>query len=254
LPIGIRIVHPPAATATAALRTAAQAAEALGYRTLWAADDLRADVPPGPRRPPAPLDGLATLAHLAALTTRVRLGLASLDITQRRTEVLVGALASIDHLSAGRLTVSALAGDDGTSLAALLATTEEQWPPTPTLDHHPAVGPPPFQLPRPPLLAVLEPGDEITEAHRSADGLHLLGPWTVAAAADARAATGADAQLIIQVEVDPAEPGAASQRVAEALDLAPTEIVLAAPDATGLDEALAAYAAVAERVELRAGA
>jgi hypothetical protein len=37
-------------------------------------------------------------------------------------------------------------------------------------------------------------------------------------------------------------------------ELGAAEIVLAAPDATGLDDALAAYAAVAERVELRTGA
>ncbi|HRW37792.1 MAG: LLM class flavin-dependent oxidoreductase [Acidimicrobiales bacterium] len=255
MPIGIRIVHPPAATATAALRTAAQAAEALGYRTLWAADDLRASAPPGPDRPPAPLDGPATLAHLAALTSRVRLGLAGLDAAERRANALVGALASIDHLSAGRLTVSALAGDGGTTLGELLATSDRQWPVTPTLDHEPAIGPPPYQRPRPPLLAIVRPGDELTDAHRRADGLHLVGPWAPAAAAEVWDEVRTEgAELVVQVEVDPSDPAAATEAITAAHRLEPTEIVLAAPDDTGLDEALAAYADVAELVELRAGA
>ncbi len=137
----------------------------------------------------------------------------------------------------------------------LLDTIERQWPPIPTLGHEPAVGPPPFQQPRPPILAVLRADEAVTAAHRAADGLHLVGPWDPDAAATAwREVAHEGAHLVVEVAVDPADPAGAGEVVAAMRDLGPAEIVLAAPDATGLDDALAAYAAVAERVELRTGA
>jgi alkanesulfonate monooxygenase SsuD/methylene tetrahydromethanopterin reductase-like flavin-dependent oxidoreductase (luciferase family) len=273
LSIGIRLVQPPAATAAAALRTAALAAEALGYRTLWLADDLLADGPPGPGRPPVPIDALAGAAHLAALTTRVRIGVAGLDAGAHDPAALVQALATIDQLSAGRLTVSLAGGARGWAADALLDDMARNWPPEAAPDGAPpAVGPPPVQLPRPPILAAiadhldldLRVSDE-AGSHgpgRPVDGLHVVdavpeAAWRpvwegLVAEAAAQGRDGDDLHLVVQVAVDPGDPAAAAGALAAALAGGATEVVLAVPRSTGLDEALAAYAEAAEAIELRA--
>ncbi|MEV4567407.1 LLM class flavin-dependent oxidoreductase [Nonomuraea sp. NPDC049419] len=80
-------------------------AERLGYDSVWANDTLL-----GPR-----LEPLATLAALATATERVRLGTATLLPAFRRPVTAAQELASIDHLSAGRLTIAVGAGFPGRS-------------------------------------------------------------------------------------------------------------------------------------------
>jgi alkanesulfonate monooxygenase SsuD/methylene tetrahydromethanopterin reductase-like flavin-dependent oxidoreductase (luciferase family) len=267
LSVGIQIVQPPAATASAALRTAAQAAEALGYRTLWLADDLLADGPPRPGRPPAPVDALVAAAHLAALTTRVRLGIGSLDPAAHEPDALVRALATIDQLSEGRLTVSLAGGAPGAAVPVLEAMARN-WPLEPaSAGAPPAAGPPPVQIPRPPILATLDLDLSFTASTAGAaaplDGLHVIwdrpGPdwrpsWErLVEAAERGGGDPAELHLVIQVPVSVSEPAATAAAIAEALSAGATEVVLAAPRSTGLDEALAAYAEAAEAIELRTG-
>ncbi|MEV8636127.1 LLM class flavin-dependent oxidoreductase [Streptosporangium sp. NPDC051023] len=80
-------------------------AERLGYDSLWANDTLL-----GPRVEP-----LAMLAALAPATERVTLGTSTLLPAFRRPVTTAQELASIDHLSAGRLVVAVGAGFPGRS-------------------------------------------------------------------------------------------------------------------------------------------
>lgn len=80
-------------------------AERLGYDSVWANDTLI-----GPR-----IEPLAMLAALAPVTERVTLGTAVLLPAFRRPVTAAQELASIDHLSAGRLVVTVGAGFPGRS-------------------------------------------------------------------------------------------------------------------------------------------
>jgi probable F420-dependent oxidoreductase len=98
---------------TAAARVARHAEE-LGYDSLWAGEHV---VLPSPRVPPSPmepgdpiLDPIVLLAHLAAQTSRVRLGTGVIVLPQRNPLVLAKQLASLDVLSGGRLVVGIGAG------------------------------------------------------------------------------------------------------------------------------------------------
>ncbi|HEY3682370.1 MAG TPA: LLM class flavin-dependent oxidoreductase [Streptosporangiaceae bacterium] len=80
-------------------------AERLGYDSVWANDSLT-----GPR-----IEPLALLAALAPATERVTLGTAALLPAFRRPVMAAQELASVDHLSAGRLVVTVGAGFPGRS-------------------------------------------------------------------------------------------------------------------------------------------
>jgi probable F420-dependent oxidoreductase len=76
-------------------------AEALGFSGLWTLDS-----PPGNRTSRWPLlDALHCLSHVAAVTTAARLGVAVIVLPRRNPAILARELATIDRLSAGRLTV-----------------------------------------------------------------------------------------------------------------------------------------------------
>jgi probable F420-dependent oxidoreductase len=98
---------------TVAVRVARHAEE-LGYDSLWAGEHV---VVPSPRVAPSPmepdepiLDPLVLLAHLAAHTSRVRLGTGVIVLPQRNPLVLAKQLASLDVVSGGRLVVGIGAG------------------------------------------------------------------------------------------------------------------------------------------------
>lgn len=83
----------------------ARLAEDAGFEALWVGDHIAlpydaADPPEQPR-----LEALVALAYLAAVTTRVRLGVGVIVLPQRQPVLLAKQLSSIDVLSRGRLTV-----------------------------------------------------------------------------------------------------------------------------------------------------
>jgi alkanesulfonate monooxygenase SsuD/methylene tetrahydromethanopterin reductase-like flavin-dependent oxidoreductase (luciferase family) len=84
-----------------AVAAMATAAEQLGYASLWATDRPAPVEASGTRG----LDPLAVLCATAAVTTRVRLGVALLADVPRDTEALTRALASLDALSEGRMSL-----------------------------------------------------------------------------------------------------------------------------------------------------
>jgi probable F420-dependent oxidoreductase len=96
------------------LVVAARAAEAAGLDSLWAGEHI---VLPDPQVPPSPmdprdaaLDSLLALTWAAAHTTTIRVVTGIVILPQRNPLVLAKQVASLDVLSAGRLTLGVGAG------------------------------------------------------------------------------------------------------------------------------------------------
>jgi probable F420-dependent oxidoreductase len=98
-------------------------AEDAGFEGLWVGDHvaLPAD---DTTHPPTEvrLEAVVALTHLAAVTTRVRLGFGVLVLPQRQPVLLAKQLSTLDYLSGGRLTVGVGAGWVERELTALGAT------------------------------------------------------------------------------------------------------------------------------------
>lgn len=90
-----------------AMVSIAKAAESAGLESVWTGEHV---VLPDPRVPPSPsdpqtpiLDPAIALSHIAAHTTRLRLGTGIIILPQRNPLVLAKELASLDVVSKGRL-------------------------------------------------------------------------------------------------------------------------------------------------------
>jgi probable F420-dependent oxidoreductase len=87
----------------------ARAAEAAGVDDLWVSDHVA--LAPGSSRPPADFhDALTVLTWAAAATTRCRLGTSVLVAPYRPAATLAKAIATLDVLSGGRVTVGIASG------------------------------------------------------------------------------------------------------------------------------------------------
>lgn len=91
-------------------------AEALGFDGLWALDSALG----GPTGHAPLLDGPHLLSHAAAVTERVRLGVAVIVMGRRQPALLARELATIDRLSGGRLVVGVGLGAPETERVAAL--------------------------------------------------------------------------------------------------------------------------------------
>ncbi|MEU4690889.1 TIGR03619 family F420-dependent LLM class oxidoreductase [Actinoplanes sp. NPDC023714] len=153
----------------AVLARRARLAEEVGFESLWVGDHIA--LPAGEGNPPR-LEAMVTLSHLAAVTSRVRLGVGLIVLPQRQPVLLAKQLTSVDVLSGGRLTVAVGAGyvepelhAMGVSLAERGARTDEYlaamralWAAEPSFTgrfvsfsgvvQHPA----PVQRPHPPIV------------------------------------------------------------------------------------------------------
>jgi len=108
----------------------AQAAEGLGYESLWTGEHV---VLPDPQAPPSPappgfpmLHPSAALSFLAGVTETVKLGTGIVILPQRNPLVVAKELASVDVLSGGRLIFGLGAGYLGAEFAALGANFAER--------------------------------------------------------------------------------------------------------------------------------
>jgi probable F420-dependent oxidoreductase len=85
----------------------ARAAEAAGYESVWTGEHIvlpDPQVPPSPAPPETPMvDTAVALAYVASATTTIKLGSGIIILPQRQPAVLAKSLASLDHLSGGRL-------------------------------------------------------------------------------------------------------------------------------------------------------
>ncbi len=115
-----------AATDPVVARDVAQAAEALGYDSLWVGDH---PVLPNPPRPGSPFPPgqrfgapLLTLAALAPVTSSIRLATGVLLLPQRQPVHLAKERATLDRLSHGRLVVGIGAGYLDVEFAAVGAS------------------------------------------------------------------------------------------------------------------------------------
>lgn len=108
----------------------AQAAEAAGLESLWTGEHVvlpDPQVPPSPSHPQTPfLDPAVALSHIAAHTSRIRLGTGVIILPQRNPVVLAKELASVDVVSKGRLIFGLGAGYLEPEFRALGAPFEER--------------------------------------------------------------------------------------------------------------------------------
>ena len=202
--VGLRV--PQYAGTWPDLRDAALLAERLGFAHLWVNDHLQT---PGRRARDAAFEGLTTLAALAPLTERVRLGTLVLSAGFRHPAVLAKSATAIDRLSGGRFELGLGAGWFGDEFEAFgmpfgsvgerFALLEE------TLGYLDALfgpepssfegerfvlreaynHPPPVQDPRPPILVGGKGGPRLLRlAARYADGWNAAWRWTPEAYAE----------------------------------------------------------------------
>ncbi|HEX6234391.1 MAG TPA: LLM class flavin-dependent oxidoreductase, partial [Jiangellaceae bacterium] len=78
----------------------ARFAEDLGFTGAWGFDHFRPMYGEGPGNC---FEGMTTLAALAGMTTRIRLGLLVAGVTYRHPSVMAAQAVTIDHASRGRL-------------------------------------------------------------------------------------------------------------------------------------------------------
>jgi probable F420-dependent oxidoreductase len=115
LPIGVTLPTSGAMADPAAIGSLAQAAEGLGYDSVWISDHvvvpehISSEYPYSPdgRFPTQPtqayLEPLATMGYLAGITSRVRLGVAVLVMPYRHPLLTAKMIATLDNLSGGRI-------------------------------------------------------------------------------------------------------------------------------------------------------
>ncbi|MEL7157708.1 MAG: LLM class F420-dependent oxidoreductase, partial [Actinomycetota bacterium] len=82
-------------------------AEAAGFESVWTGEHIvlpDPQVPPSPASPDTPfVDTAVALSYLAAATSTIKLGTGIIILPQRQPAVLAKSLASVDHVSGGRL-------------------------------------------------------------------------------------------------------------------------------------------------------
>jgi len=238
--IGINVAQFGTSAIPQAVCASAEAAEALGYHSLWVFDRLLAPLEPAagylgdeplPEEQATSLDPLATLTYAAAVTERVRLGTSVLAGPWYPPLLLARSLASLDVLSGGRLTVGLglgwspderrAAGVEPRLLGArqeeLLDVLAAAWGPDP-VSHRGSrstispsvIGLKPLQRPRPPILLASRSQAGFDRIARRADGwnptgvpVEALAP-TFAAIRDLAAGHGRDPDaltLIVRADV-----------------------------------------------------
>jgi len=255
---GLYGLHKGENIAPESLGRRARAAEDAGFESIWIGDHiaLPLDAPDDAHDPR--LEAVVTLAHLAAVTRRVRLALGVIVLPQRQPVLLAKQLTSIDVLSEGRLIVGLGVGyleDElralGAALAGRGARTDEHiaamralWDePTPEFDgrfvsfSNVLQRPRPVQRPHPPIVI----GGESPAAYRRARAADGWYGWerTPEQVAAVREELGTE----LEVTVTPSPPGPIEPELARRYaDAGVDRLVLQPPDTTGtsMDDLIAA--------------
>ena len=236
----------------------ARAAEDAGFESIWIGDHiaLPPDAPDDAYDPR--LEAVVTLAHLAAVTRRVRLALGVIVLPQRQPVLLAKQLTSLDVLCEGRLIVGLGVGYLEAELRALGATlagrgarTDEHiaamrvlWDePVPEFEgrfvsfSNVIQRPRPVQRPHPPIVI----GGESPAAYRRAQEADGWYGWerTPDEVAAAREELGTE----LEITVTPSPPGPLAPELARSYaDAGVDRLVLQPPDTTGasMDDLIAA--------------
>ncbi len=219
------------------MRHVARRAEALGYASLWTYQRLLspvgADLGPSHRDV---LDPVVALAHVAAVTDRIGLGTATLCAPFTAPVVLAKAMASLDVLSGGRLTVGVGAGwlpeeyaaagvpkvRTGARMEEYLRCLLALWTEDPvefagefyTIPRS-HVGPRPVQRPHPPLLLGGTARPALRRAGRLADG------WIASSRHDPATLTSSIAEVrrgALEAGRDPHSPRIVVRAVVDVFD------------------------------------
>jgi probable F420-dependent oxidoreductase len=232
-------VGPCAAPGVAA--RVARAAEAAGFESVWTGEHVvlpDPQVPPSPLPPRVPLlDPAVALAHVAAVTNRLRLATGIIILPQRNPVVLAKELASVDVVSDGRLVagfgvgylrpefeaIGAAFGERAARMDEYLDVVLALW--TEAHPHHdgPTVRfegidahPRPIQRPHPPIVIGAATPPAFRRVVRRADGWYgfALDPEAAAAALAGLAAAAREVErpagrppLEITVTPPPGLPG-----------------------------------------------
>ena len=127
--VGIHLPQFGPASGPDAIATAARRAEELGFAGVWVSDHI---VQPADQGYPSPYlyDPLLSLAWAAAATTSIGLGTSVLVAPQYQALWLANALASLDNLSGGRLTVAVGVGWSEAEFEALDQSFDDRGPRT----------------------------------------------------------------------------------------------------------------------------
>ncbi|HET6212314.1 MAG TPA: LLM class F420-dependent oxidoreductase [Micromonosporaceae bacterium] len=104
----------------------ARLAEEAGFEALWVGDHIALPFSEGDPAGQPRLEALVALTFMAAVTTRVRLGIGVIVLPQRQPVLLAKQLASLDVLSGGRLTVGIGVGYVEPELRALGASLADR--------------------------------------------------------------------------------------------------------------------------------
>lgn len=271
--LGVSLAQTGRLADPASVRSAATAAEQVGYASVWVHDRLD-----GGRPGDASLDPLCALTYAAAVTSRVRLGTSVLVAPWYRPALLARSLASLDVLSDGRLTIGlgldatpaelAAAGVDdaelGRRLDDALDVLGRTW--DPSTDGRGA------GRPRPPILLAASTPEGLDRVARRADGwnpagipIDQLAPlWARVRDLAARHGRDPDAlELVVRADLHITDPPLEGDRPAYAgtveqvaADVADTgragahETILCLQGDHGLDTALDVYARIAEAVDV----
>lgn len=106
---GVSLPTYPAGATVDGFVQVAQAAERLGFSSIWTTDHVI--LPPDQAGPYNEIfEALLTLAYLAPLTSSVKLGISVIVVPQRNGVVLAKELATLDQLSNGRVIAGVGAG------------------------------------------------------------------------------------------------------------------------------------------------
>jgi probable F420-dependent oxidoreductase len=117
LGIGLPQVFPGAKVDTDLICRFAQRAESLGYDDLWLTDSVLGGQ--------GVLEPVTLLTYAAALTQRIRLGVSVIILNYRNPVQLAKAIATLDQLSGGRVTVGVGLGG-GTRMYPAFGVSEER--------------------------------------------------------------------------------------------------------------------------------
>jgi probable F420-dependent oxidoreductase len=255
---GLYGLHKGENTAPAALARRARIAEDAGFESIWVGDHIALPPDAPDDAYDARLEAVVTLAHLAAVTRRVRLATGVIILPQRQPVLLAKQLTSIDVLSGGRLIVGLGVGYLEAELNALGATLADRG--TRTDEYIAAMRalwgeampdfegrfvafsnvlqrPTPAQQPHPPIVI----GGASPAAYRRARAADGWYGWETTP--EQVAAVRAELGERLEITVTPSPPGPIDIELARRYaDAGVDRLVLQPPDTTGasIDELIAA--------------